>query len=65
MLTFILIAVVVVIVAIAVVARRTAHREPRPEAWEGHRTTEADHHWSGGSHGSGGYGGGGSEAGGP
>jgi hypothetical protein len=57
MLTFIVIAVVVVIVAIAVVARRSA-RGPRPEAWEGHRTTEADQHWSGG-----GYGGGGGEAG--
>lgn len=37
MLTFIVIAVVVVLVAITVVARRSARREPRPEAWEGHR----------------------------
>jgi hypothetical protein len=63
MVTFIVVAVVLVVVAIAVVARRSARREPRPEAWEGHRAAEADHHWSRGSHGSGGYGGGGGEAG--
>jgi hypothetical protein len=63
MLTFIVVAVVLVIVAIAVIARRSARREPRPEAWHGaHRSTDADHHWSGGSHG-GDYAGGGGDAG--
>ena len=50
MLTFILVALVLILVAIVVVTRRTARREPRPEAYEGHRTSDADRHWSGGAH---------------
>ena len=63
MLTFIVIALVVVVVAVVFVARR--NREPRPESFEGHRTDRADHHWSGGSHSGEGYGGGGGDAGRP
>ena len=63
MLTFILVALVLILVAIVVVTRRTARREPRPEAYEGHRASDADRHWSGGAHSGQSYGGGAGEAG--